>query len=70
MLEHSCKLADVGICNDGVDQRDGTVVEIRETGRLWGSERWDGCGDKRDGTVVEIREMEGCGDKRDGRLWR
>jgi hypothetical protein len=52
MLEQSCKLADVGRCNDGVDERDGTVVERREMGRWCRSERWDGCGEERDGLMV------------------
>ena len=52
MLEQSCKLADVGRCNDGVDERDGTVVERREMGRWCRSERWGYDGSQRDGTVV------------------
>ena len=46
------------------------MVEAREMGRLWRSDRrGDGVG-QRDGAVVDIREMVGCGDQRKGRCWR
>jgi hypothetical protein len=57
MLEHSCELVEVESCSDGGDQRDGTVVEIREKGRWWRSERWGDGGGQRGGAMVEVREV-------------
>ena len=48
------------------NQRDGAMVEVRETGRCWRSERWGDGGDQRDGRMWKSEIRGDDGGQRDG----